>query len=115
MTACRDMHNERCEAPSELCCNRCEEVAHTGLFPHADGSACVLQGLTAGPDLALLRDIQYGTFWQTMDGQWRHNTRQANLTDNERAGLKRWATCEPGKGAHLSNEGYDLLFPIETT
>lgn len=40
--ACCDMHNQHCEAPSELCCVRCTEAAHVGLFPHSDGSACVL-------------------------------------------------------------------------
>jgi hypothetical protein len=31
-----------CEFPSELCCWRCDEASHAGLFPHADGTPCVL-------------------------------------------------------------------------
>ena len=38
---CCDSHNEHCE-PGELCCWRCWEAAHVGLFPHADGTPCVL-------------------------------------------------------------------------
>lgn len=39
---CCDMHNEHCEPPAELCCERCTEVAHD-TFPirHSDGSTCV--------------------------------------------------------------------------
>jgi len=40
---CCDLHGTHCEAPSELCCWRCWEAAHVGLFPHADGTPCVLE------------------------------------------------------------------------
>lgn len=39
---CCDMHNQHCESPSELCCRACTEASHTGLFPHSDGTPCVL-------------------------------------------------------------------------
>ncbi len=39
---CCDLHGVHCEAPSELCCWRCWEASHVGLFPHADGTPCVL-------------------------------------------------------------------------
>ncbi len=39
---CCDLHGVHCEFPSELCCWRCDEASHRGLFPHADGTPCVL-------------------------------------------------------------------------
>lgn len=41
-STCCDMHNQHCEAPADLCCDKCTEVSHIGLFPHADKSPCVL-------------------------------------------------------------------------
>lgn len=40
--ACCDLHDHHCEWPSELCCFNCTEISHKGLFPHADGTPCVL-------------------------------------------------------------------------
>jgi hypothetical protein len=42
--ACCDSHNEHCEPPADLCCDRCSEAAHD-TFPvrHADGSPCVMK------------------------------------------------------------------------
>lgn len=78
------------------------------------GSACVLETSPAGHDVSVLRGIQGGLFWQTTAGEWRHNTRWDQLTDDERVGLTRWAACTPGQTAHLTDDGYELLFPKET-
>jgi hypothetical protein len=60
-------------------------------------------------DLDLLEAVQGGLFWRDLHGRWRHNTRQ--VTEEELDLLPRVAVCEPGRTAHLNDEGWEQLHP----